>query len=151
MTTDVALPSFSFNTNDAPPAESTLIPEGWYTFTVAEAKPASRNDKTGKWSQNIQLKVIEGEHEKRIVYHNISLPIPEAYRDETQEKFMNARNYFLTTMAAFGFEGEIAFTNELLLGRTVRGQVKHETYDGETRAKIKKLARHTVDAQTLLG
>lgn len=150
MDNNVSLPTFSFNTAEAKPLDDALLPEGWYTFKVEEAKAPSRNEKTGKWSQNIKLVVQEGEHTKRIVFHNVALPTPDSYKDETAEKYQNAMQYFLQTMLAFGIQGDVSFHSELLLGRTVRGQVKHDTYDGTTRAKIKKLALHTIDAQTLL-
>lgn len=144
------VPSFTFNTNDAPPAESLLLPEGTYTMRVVEAKPASQNQNSGKWSQNIQLEVIEGEHLKRRVYHNVSIPTADAYKEEGEEKYRNALNFFLGTMAAFGIEGEFTWSDELLAGRTVKAVIKHETYNSETRARVKRLIKHVVSAQTLL-
>lgn len=144
------VPNFAFNTADAPAAEDLILPEGTYTMRVAESKPASQNPNSGKWSQNIILEVVEGPHAKRRVYHNVSIPTAEAYREEGEEKYKNAINFFLGTMMAFGIEGEFTWSDELLGGRTVKAVIKHETYQGETRPRVKRLIKHTVAATELL-
>lgn len=117
------------------------IPEGDYTLVVDEAE--YRLSKKNDPQFVLKLKVAdEGPWQNRMVYH---------YATATADSDGGKRAFVKTVRALLGRGARLDFSatpEELagpFFGKTAKAKLKHETYQGETRAKVAYFIENKAD------
>ena len=107
------------------------IPAAWYLAEITKSEMKNTNDKTGKYLA-ITYKVIEGEHEGRLVYTNLNL----VNKSETAVKI--ARSDLKAICAACGHDGELEDSEDLHgIPHAIKVSIKPETSQWPAKNEIK--------------
>jgi hypothetical protein len=110
------------------------VPKGPYDVVVAKCEAKTSSTNKSMWA--MQLKIIGGPHDGRIIFNNLTLTTdnPQALR------------MFFMNMSALGLEQSFFASNptpsqiaNALVGRNARVEIDHRQFQGQMRENVKRL------------